>query len=103
MIKQDVKVIIWVIQEVFDETTVEQVAVDIKIFVSVDHIFVLLRVGGVSDLAILRLSRLIALLAPLICNWRAIGICGQTGKRFRVILGVQVLSLVLLFFCLNLR
>ena len=93
----------WVIEEVLDETTVEEIAVNVQILMPVDHIFVLLRVGGVSDLAILRLSRLIALLAPLICNWGAIGICGQTGKRFRVILGVQVLSLILLFFCLNLR
>ena len=93
----------WVIEEVLDETTVEEIAVNVQILMPVDHIFVLLRVGGVSDLAILRLSRLIALLAPLICNWRAICICWQTGKRFRVILGVQVLSLILLFFCLNLR
>ena len=43
----------WVIEEVLDETTVKEIAVNVQILMPVDHIFVLERICGVPDLAIL--------------------------------------------------
>ena len=44
LVEKDVKVATWIVEEVLNEATIEEVTVDVQLLVSVNHVFVLKRV-----------------------------------------------------------
>ena len=65
LVKEYIKVPLWVLKEVLDKTAVEEVAVDVELLVPIDHVLVLKRVRRVPHSAVLCFRRLIPLARPL--------------------------------------
>ena len=84
LVEEDVEVATWVVQEVLDEAAIEEVTVDVELLLPVNHVLVLEGVRRVPHraAALRRLGRLVALLAPVLCELRVVA--RQARDRLRL-------------------